>query len=188
MTAVFFWIIGIVVVVGIIWLISVFNTLVRKRNTVHTAWSDIDVQLKRRFDLVPNLVETVKGYKEYEVSVLEQVTAARTNVMAAQQGGGVVGRAMAEGDLTQALRGLFIVAENYPELRASESFLHLQQQLSSLEHDIQSARRYYNAAVREFNNALQVFPTLLVAGLLGFRSLEFFGAADAERDVVSVTV
>jgi LemA protein len=169
-----------------IWAVVVFNSLVAKRNRVKNAWSDIDVQLKRRYDLVPNLVETVRGYKDYEASVLEKVTQARTSVLQAQKES-VASRAEAENMLSSALKTLFAVSENYPQLRASENFQKLQQELANLENDIQSARRYYNAAVREFNIAVQVFPANLIAGLLGFQQAEFFGAAEAEREPVKVS-
>lgn len=177
------------VVIGIgaallIWIIATFNSLVSKRNRVRNAWSDIDVQLKRRYDLVSNLVETVKGYKEYEASVLENVTKARTSAMNQSS---VAGKAQAENMLSGALKSLFAVAENYPQLRASENFQKLQDQLSSLENDIQSARRYYNAAVRELNNAVQAFPASLVAGIFGFRQSEFFGADESEKGAVKVS-
>lgn len=178
-------ILGIVVVL-VIWVIAVFNGLVRNRNRMKNAWSDVDVQLKRRYDLVPNLVETVRGYAEHESSVLERVTQARTQAMGA--GGGIAGRAEAENMLSETLKSMFAVAENYPQLRASENFQQLQQQLSSLENDIQSARRYYNAAVREFNNAIQVFPNNAVAGLFSFKPAEFFGVDEEERQPVKVKI
>lgn len=168
----------------IIWVIVIFNSLVSKRNRVRNAWADIDVQLKRRYDLVSNLVETVKGYKEYEASVLENVTKARTSAMNQNS---VAGKTQAENMLSGALKSLFAVAENYPQLRASENFQELQDQLSSLENDIRSARRYYNAAVRELNNAVQVFPASLVAGIFGFRQSEFFGADESEKGAVKVS-
>ncbi len=170
----------------VIWVIAVFNNLIRKSNQVKNAWSDIDVQLKRRYDLVPNLVETVKGYKDYEASVLENVTNARTSAMNAQ-GGGVAGRAQAENMLSSALKSVFAVAENYPQLRASENFQKLQDELSSLEDNIQSARRYYNAASRELNNSTQVFPASIIAGIFGFKQSEFFGADEAEKGAVKVS-
>jgi len=170
----------------LIWIIAIFNLLVGKRNRVKNAWSDIDVQLKRRYDLVPNLVETVKGYKGYEASVLENVTKTRVSAMTTQ-GGGIAGRVQAENMLSAALKSLFAVAENYPQLKASENFQKLQDQLSSLENDIQSARRYYNAAVRELNNAIQIFPTRVVAGILGFTQSEFFGTDENERSTVKVS-
>ncbi|MCX7615901.1 MAG: LemA family protein [Patescibacteria group bacterium] len=168
----------------LVWVIAVFNSLIRKRNRVKNAWSDIDVQLKRRYDLIPNLVETVKGYKEYEAAVLENVTNARVSAMNQTD---LVAKAQAENMLSSALKSLFAVAENYPQLRASENFQKLQEQLSAIENDIQSARRYYNAAVRELNNAIQVFPANVVAGIFGFRQAEFFGADENEKDVVKVS-
>lgn len=170
----------------IVWMIAVFNSLVMKRNRVKNAWSDIEVQLKRRYDLVPNLVETVRGYKEYEASLLEHVTNARASAMG-KESGAMAERARAEDMLSGALKHLFAVAENYPQLKASESFQKLQDQLSLLENDIQSARRYYNAASRELNNAVQVFPASIIARLFGFRQSEFFGAAEGERGGVSVS-
>src|SRR3972149_6671017 len=140
----------------LIWIVAVFNSLVRKRNRVKNAWSDIDVQLKRRYDLVPNLVETVKGYKGYEASVLENVTKARPSAI--NQGGGVAGRAQSENMLSGALKTLFAGAEDSPKFRASENFQKPQDELFSLENDIQAERRYYNAATRELNNAVQIFP------------------------------
>lgn len=175
-----------VAIVILFWIIAVFNSLVGKKNRVKNAWSDIDVQLKRRYDLVPNLVETVKGYKGYEASVLENVTKARTSAMNTQSGG-VAGRAQAENMLSGALKSLFAVSENYPQLRASENFQKLQDQLSSLENDIQSARRYYNAAVRELNNAVQVFPANVIAGTFGFKQNDFFGADESEKGTVKVS-
>jgi len=168
----------------LIWVIVVFNSLIIKRNRVKNAWSDIDVQLKRRYDLIPNLVETVKGYKGYEESVLENVTKARTSAMNQSN---IADKAQAENVLSGALKSLFAVAENYPQLRASENFQKFQDQLSSLENDIQSARRYYNAAVRELNNAVQVFPANIVAKVFGFKQSEFFGADESEKAAVKVS-
>lgn len=185
-TFMYLWIIIAVAVVLIIWIISIFNSLIGKRNRVRNAWADTDVQLKRRYDLVPNLVETVKGYKDYEASVLESVTNARTSAINSA-GGATAGRVQAEDALSGALKSLFAVAENYPQLKASENFQKLQDQLSFLENDIQSARRYYNAAVRELNNAIQVFPASIVAGVFGFAQSEFFGAAEDEKGPIKVS-
>lgn len=182
----YLWIIIAIIAVLVLGVIALFNSLVGKRNRYKNAWSDIDVQLKRRYDLVPNLVETVKGYKEHEASVLEKVTLARANALGVQSND-LAGRAQAEDMLTGALKSLFAVAENYPQLRASENFQQLQAQLAALENDIQSARRYYNAAVREFNNAAQVFPANLLAGVLGFKPAEFFGVAENEKEAVKVS-
>ncbi len=177
-----YWIIIAIVVIVVVWVVAIFNALIQKRNRVKNAWSDIDVQLKRRYDLVPNLVETVKGYAEHESSVLESVTKARAEAMNVQG----PAKAGAENMLTGAIKSLFAVAESYPQLRASENFQQLQSQLSTLENDIQGARRYYNAAVRELNNAVQVFPANVIAGMFGFKQEQFFGAAEGERDNVKV--
>lgn len=173
-------------IVLLIWAIAVFNSLIRKNNRVKNAWSDIDVQLKRRYDLIPNLVETVKGYKDYEASVLENVTKARTGAINAQNSG-AVSRSQAENILSGTLKSLFALAENYPQLRASENFQKLQDQLSSLENEIQSARRYYNASVRELNNSVQIFPASIIAGIFGFKQSEFFGADESEREAAKVS-
>lgn len=178
------WIIIGVGAVLLVWVVAVFNALIKKRNRVKNAWSDIDVQLKRRYDLVPNLVEVVKSYRDYEASVLENITKARISAM---NQGTLANKAQAEDALSGALKSLFAVAENYPQLRASENFQKLQDQLSSLENDIQSARRYYNAATRELNNTIQVFPASLIAGVFGFKQAEFFGADKNEQDVVKVS-
>ncbi len=179
------WIVIAILVIVAFWVVVVFNGLVRRRNQVKNAFSDIDVQTKRRYDLVPNLVETVKGYRDFEASVLENVTKARTAAMAPQPN--MNNRAQSEDMLTGALKSLFAVAENYPELKASENFKQLQEQLSQIENDIQSARRYYNAAVREYNSSMQVFPSNVIAGTLGFDQSEFFGAEAAEREPVKVS-
>ena len=178
-----YWIIIGIIVVVVVWIVAVFNALIQKRNRVKNAWSDIDVQLKRRYDLVPNLVETVKGYATHEAGVLENVTKARAAAMSAQG----PAKAEAENMLTGALKSLFAIAENYPQLRATENFQQLQGQLSTLENDIQSARRYYNASVRDLNTAVQVFPANVVAGMFGFNQAEFFGVAEGERENVKVT-
>lgn len=175
----------VVVVLIVLYGVVVFNGLISKRNRVKNAWSDIDVQLKRRYDLVPNLVETVKGYKNYEASVLENVTKARTSAM--NLSGGSTGRAEAENALSGALKTLFAVAENYPDLKASTNFGQLQSELSNLENEIQGARRYYNASVREFNTATETFPSNIFAGIFGFKASDFFGADESERANVKVS-
>lgn len=179
------WIVVWILAALVFWIAVVFNSLVAKRNRVRNAWSDIDVQLKRRYDLVPNIVEAVKGYRGHEASALERVTQARSGAVGSQ-GAAPAGRGPAESQLTRAVRGLFAVVENYPELRASENFRKLHDELVRLEEDIQSARRYYNASVREFNNGVEVFPANLVAGVLGFKSAEFFDVDDDEREAVKV--
>lgn len=174
-----------VLVLIILWLVFVYNRLVVLRNRVREASSDIDVQSKRRFDLIPNLVETVKGYMQHEKTVLENVTAARTAIMSA--GSDIHKKAEAENMLSGALKTLFAVAENYPQLRASENFLKLQDELSDTENKLQAARRFYNGNVRDFNIAIQKFPNNLIAGLLGFKPYDFFEAESEEKEPVKVS-
>jgi LemA protein len=178
------WIILAVVIILILWLIAAFNGLVRLRTQAQEAWSDIDVQLKRRYDLIPNLVETVKGYAVHEKTVLEDVTAARSNAM--QTTGPA--KAAAENQLSQTLKSLFAVAENYPQLKANENFLKLQDELTDTEDKIQAARRFYNGMVRDLNVKIQVFPTNIFAGMFGFTKMDFFGTdmTDVERAPVAV--
>ncbi|MBZ5566054.1 MAG: LemA family protein [Acidobacteriia bacterium] len=159
--------------------IIIYNGLVKLRVRSDSAWADIDVQLKRRHDLIPNLVETVKGYAGHERTTFERVTEARTRAIAA---GGPASRAHAEGQLTEALKSLFAVAENYPLLRASENFTQLQTQISEVEDQIQLARRYYNAVVRDLNIRIQQFPSNFVAEMFGFRTREFFEASTPDRE------
>ena len=158
--------------------IALYNRLVRLRNGSENAWSDIDVQLKRRHDLIPNLVETVKGYAQHEQSTFQKVTDARTRAM---QATGPAGKAAAEGDLTRVLSGLFAVAEAYPQLRASENFMGLQSELANIEDAIQNARRYYNALVRDLNNSCETFPSNLVASTFGFTKKEYFELETVEE-------
>jgi LemA protein len=170
------------VAVGI--LISIYNGLVQLRVRADSAWSDIDVQLKRRHDLIPNLVETVKGYAAHEKGTFENIAKYRS---AAMQATSPADRAAAEGQLTAALRGLLAVAENYPQLRASEEFTSLQNQLSQTEDNIQNARRYYNAVVRDYNTRMQTFPANMLAGPLGFKTRQFFELdSPADRENVAV--
>jgi len=166
--------------------IVAYNGLVRLRLQAQNAWSDIDVQLKRRYDLVPNLVETVKGYAAHERGTLESVTAARTHAMQAQAAGPAE-RAVAEAQLTRAIGGLVATAEAYPQLQASGGFRDLQAQLAAIEEAIQNARRYYNAVVRDFNTRIMQFPSSLIAGMFGFQPREFFEAGAAEREVPKVS-
>ena len=165
------WILLAVLAALVVWGISLYNRLVSLRNSGEGAWSDIDVQLKRRWELIPNLVETVKGYAKHEQSTFEKVTAARSQAMQAHTPGE---HAAAEGNLQGALKSLFAVAEAYPELRANENFLGLQRELSGLEEAIQNARRYYNAIVRDLNTAIESFPGNLLAGPFGFTKREYF--------------
>jgi LemA protein len=180
------WIILAVVAATVVYAIVVFNGLVHTRQMANEAWSGIDVQLKRRSDLVSNLVDTVKGYAAHERSVLEEVTQLRGAARALPEGD-VAGRARVEGALSASLGRLFALAENYPDLKASANFLELQRQLSALENELQMARRYYNGAVRNLNVLVQSFPSNLVAGLFGFGPRDFFELADAgERAVPQV--
>src|SRR5579872_143125 len=174
-------IIGIVIVVTI----AMYNGLVRLKVQCDNAWSDIDVQLKRRYDLVPNIVETVKGYAAHEKGTLEGVVAARNQAMSAQ---GPAAKGEAEGLLTGALRQVFALAEAYPQLRAVESFTQLQGTLNQIEDTLQNARRYYNAVVRDFNTMIEQFPSNIVAGMGNFKEREFFQiSAPAEREVPKVS-
>ncbi len=183
MISTFLWIIIGIIVVLVLWLISVYNGLIRLKNRTQEAWSDIDVQLKRRHDLIPNLIETVKGYASHEKQLFENVTRART---AAMQSQGIAEKSNAENMLTQSLKSLFAVAENYPNLKASENFAKLQDELSDTENKIQAARRFYNGNVRDFNTKLEVFPNNLLAQSLGFKKYEFFQADESEKNPVKV--
>ncbi len=161
----------IVLVVLVLGLVVVYNGLIRGRVRVDEAWSDINVQLKRRYDLIPNLVNTVKGYATHEASVFAQVTAARTAAMNAP---GIAQKATAENQLEGALKSLFAVSEAYPDLKANQGFQQLQSELVDTEDKIQAARRFYNGNVRDYNIKLQVFPTNILAGMLGFTHRDFF--------------
>jgi LemA protein len=167
-------------------LVATYNRLVRLRNQADASSAQIDVQLKRRYDLIPNLVETVKGYAAHERGTLDAVVAARGNAMAAAQGAGMAGRAEAEGALTQALGRLIAVAEAYPELRANQSFVALHVELSNTEDKIAYARQFYNSAIQSYNNAVQSLPTNIIAAVTGFRAREFYQVAGGERGPVQV--
>lgn len=171
------WIIIAVVAIAIFWLVGVYNGLIKLKNQTNEAWADIDVQLKRRYDLIPNLVETVKGYATHERELFEKVTQARAQAMSTT---GVAEKAKAENALAGTLKTLFAVAENYPQLRASENFSKLQDELSDTENKIQASRRFYNGNVRDFNIKLQVFPNNVVAGTMGFKPFEFFELGEGE--------
>lgn len=175
-------ILGLLVVIAIV-LIGMYNSLVQLRVRADNAWSDIAVQLKRRHDLIPNLVETVKGYAAHEKGTFEDIARYRSAAMAATS---PADKAAAENQLTGALRQLFAVAENYPQLRASEEFTQLQGSLSQTEDTIQNARRYYNAVVRDLNTRIQSFPTNLLAGMFGFQQRQFFETTEADREPVAV--
>jgi len=179
-------VIGVVVVLGFIFF-GVYNSLVRLRNQVRNSWSQIDVQLKRRHDLIPNLVETAKGYMAHERQTLEAVTKARTSAVEAS-GRGVGQQAKAEGELSGILTRFFAVAESYPDLKANQNFLALQEELTSTENKISFARQFYNDGVMHFNNRVQMFPSNMMAGMTGFKVGEFFELeAPAERDVPKVS-
>jgi LemA protein len=177
-------VVAVVVVLLLVGAILMYNRLVRARNTVDDAWGQIDVQLKRRYDLIPNLVETVRGYAAHERATFDSVTAARSAAMAAQ---GPEQQAQAEQQLGGALRGLLAVAERYPELRASENFQALQGELAHTEDRIAYSRQFYNDVVLAYNNAVTTFPTNVMAGLIGYRSRPYFNADPTERSAVQVS-
>jgi len=172
-----------VVVSGIVFVIITYNAFIRLKNLCDNAWSDVDVQLKRRYDLIPNFISTVKGYASHEREVLENVTKARAEATTAKTPGE---QSKAENMLTGALRQLFAVAENYPELKANTNFLDLQNNLSQIEGDIQNARRYYNAVVRDNNIKVESFPSNIIASIFSFKKREFFEMAEGERAVPKV--
>ena len=178
------WIIIAVIVVVALWLMLAYNGLITSRNRTQEAFSDINVQLKRRYDLIPNLVSTVQGYAAHEKTVFEDVTNARTAAMSATG----AAKSDAENQLSGTLKSLFAVAENYPELKANQNFLNLQNELTDTEDKIQAARRFYNGMVRDFNTKLQVFPTNIFANMMGFTKMDFFGndLTDAEKQPVQV--
>ncbi len=170
-------IIALLLIVGVL----IYNGLIRSKVRVDEAWSDITVQLKRRADLIPNLVKTVKGYAKHEKGVFEQVTKARSDVMSAQ---GPADTAKAEGGFQAALKSLFAVAEAYPDLKANQNFQGLQDELTDTEDKIQASRRFYNGSVRDFNTKLQVFPTNMIGGMLGFKTREFFEVDQSEKEKI----
>jgi LemA protein len=176
-------IILVALVMVILWLVGVYNGLIKLNNRTKEAWSDIDVQLKRRHDLIPNLVETVKGYASHESGLFQKVTEARTAAMGAQTKEEI---AATENNLMGTLKSLFAVAENYPDLKANTNFLSLQAELSETENKIEASRRFYNGNVRDFNTKIEVFPTNLVAGMLKFTKYEFFGVNEEEKKNVEV--
>jgi LemA protein len=173
---------GVLIVIAFL-LIGMYNSLVQLRVRCDSAWSDIDVQLKRRHDLIPNLVETVKGYAAHEKGTFENIAKFRSQAMQATT---PADKAAAENQLTGALKSLFAVAENYPQLKASEEFTQLQTSLSQTEDTLQNSRRYYNAVVRDLNTKIQSFPTDLIAGMFGFQQRQFFEVAKADREPVAV--
>jgi len=174
--------IGLVALI-ILWLIATYNGLVTLKNRTDEAWSDIDVQLKRRHDLIPNLIETVKGYAKQEKDVFEKVTQARAQALSAQS---VQDKGQAENMLSQTLKSLFAVSEAYPDLKSSQNFLQLQGELTDTEDKIQAARRFYNTNVRDLNIKIESFPTNVIASSLGYQKREFFQVDEAEKAPVAV--
>ncbi len=172
----------IIAVLAALFLIYLYNSLIRLRMRVNNAWSQIDVQLKRRYDLIPNLVEAVKGYMKHEKSVLENVTKMRASLVS----GSMEDKANANNQITQALKSIFAVAESYPQLKANENFKHLQEELSGTESKIAYSRQFYNDSVMQYNEALQVFPKNFFARLFGFTAKEFFETKGKERENVKV--
>lgn len=177
----------VIVVILVLFLVTTYNRLVTLRQRVREAWSDIDIQLKRRHDLIPNLIETVKGYAAHERGTFDEVTKARADAVAAGASGSPQQMAQAENVLTGALRSLFAVAENYPQLQAVQEFKDLSENLTATEDKIAFARRFYNGNVRDYNTALQTFPTNILAGTFGFKPEQYFELADqTDREVPQV--
>jgi len=172
-----------IVVILIIFIITLYNGLIRLNNRAKEAFSDIDVQLKRRYDLIPNLVETVKGYMQHEAQTLQKVTEARTQAMNA---GSLKEKAQAENQLSNTLKSLFAVSENYPNLKASENFLKLQDEISDTENKIQAARRFYNGQVRDFNTKIEIFPNNMFSQKLKFKKYEYFETEKKEKENIKV--
>lgn len=164
-------------------IVGLYNSVISLKNKCDEAWSDIDTQLKRRYDLIPNIVETVKGYTKHEEGTLEKITELRSQAMNAQ---GVEDKEKSDNMLSGALKSLFALAENYPELKANQNFLDLQNKLAEVEDNLQLSRRYYNAVVRDFNTKIQVFPNNILAQMLGFTSRVFFEAQASEKENVKV--
>ncbi len=177
------WVVLGIVLFLVFFLLTAYNRLIRLRNRVENAWSQVDVQLKRRYDLIPNLVNTVKGYAAHEKEIFERVAEARNAAISAQ---GVPAQAQAENQITQALRQLFAVVENYPDLKANQNFLALQEELTGTEGKIAYARQFYNDQVMTLNNAIQQFPSNIIAGMFGFKPRDFFHAEEAAAGPVNV--
>ncbi|MCD4666912.1 LemA family protein [archaeon] len=176
------WIILIIVAVIVFFLIVMYNRLINLKNRIENAWSQIDVQLKRRYNLIPNLVKAVKGYMKHEKTLLENITKARSSLV----NGSVQEKAKSSNMVSDALKSIFAVAENYPDLKASKNFQMLQEELSGTENKIAYARQFYNDSVMSFNTAIQKFPTNMMANILGFKDKEFFKTEGKERKVVDV--
>ncbi len=171
----------VVIVMIIIAIIGIYNSLIRLKNRVKEAWSDIDVQLKRRYDLIPNLIETVKGYAKHEKETLEKVIKARNSAMNIQTTGDANAQANAENALSGTLKSIFALSENYPDLKANQNFLELQGELSDTENKIQASRRFYNSNVKDFNTKIEIFPTNIFAGILNFKKRDFFEISDKKE-------
>ncbi|MBU2595306.1 LemA family protein [Patescibacteria group bacterium] len=171
------WVLVIIVVVLVLYVVGIFNVLVRLKNRTQEAWSDIDVQLKRRYDLIPNLIKTVKGYAAHEREVFEKVTETRANAISAK---GVEDQQKAENMLTDALKSLFAVAENYPDLKASTNFLELQRELTDTEDKIEAARRFYNANVRDLNIKIESFPSNIIASIFSYKRMSLFEIEESQ--------
>ena len=184
------WIILIVIAVVALFLVFTYNGLVRLRNTVDEAWNQISVQLKRRHDLIPNLVNAVKGYMNFEQETLTKVVEARSAAVSAQSAGpaNAGAAAAAENMLTGALRQLFALVENYPDLKANQNVLDLQEQLTTTENQIGFSRQHYNSSVREYNTAIQTFPNVVLAGMFGFRARDYFQIEEADEAVPVVNL
>jgi LemA protein len=183
-----FWIVGAIAVVVVLWFVLTYNRMVSSRNRTQEAWSQIDVELKRRHDLIPNLVNTVQGYMGHERGTLEAVTNARTAAVGAGATGDPAKIGAAENMLSQSLRSLFAVSEKYPDLKAIAAFTNLQETLTSTENKIESSRRLYNGNVRDYNIMMQTLPTSLIAGMLGFKMFGFFQAEEGDRAVPQVSL
>lgn len=179
------WILIAIIVIVVLWFFFTYNGFVTSRNRSEEAWADIEVQLKRRYDLIPNLVNTVKGYATHESTAFEKVTEARSKAMTAQ---GTPGAAQAEGELSGTLKSLFAIAEAYPELKANTNFLALQTELSDTENKIQAARRFYNGNVRDYNTKLDVAPSNIVGHMFGFQKKQYFDLPDNDAAQQPVTV
>ncbi len=184
-TNIILWIVLAAAAIIVIWLVIIFNSLIKLKNQTEEAISDIDVQLKRRYDLIPNLINTVKGYAKHEQETLEKVVKARNKAME-QNPENVKEKAQAENALSGTLKSLFALAENYPDLKANQNFLKLQDELTDTENKIQAARRFYNNNVRDFNIKTQTIPNNLVAGILGFNQFDYFEADEGERENIEV--
>jgi LemA protein len=177
------WVVLGILAVIILWMVAVYNGIISLKNRTQEAESDIDVQTKRRYDLIPNLIESVKGYAKHEKDVFTEVTKARTEAMNAK---GMADKSEKENMLSQTLKSIFAVAENYPQLKASENFLQLQGELTDTEDKIEASRRFYNANVRDFNIKIEIFPNNIMANMLGFKKFELFESAAIEKEPVKV--